>query len=159
MSPNGILFSTPFLEFVAGFQFIVAIGLAVFLGWFIYRTVQARQYVTPTDKRGQRRSLMWLFWTSPSLKLAWALGIFASGDAINRGLVWYTRHAENTLGFIIWNKEFTAIALVAAIINSWGGLCALRMAAPASSGERPWLIVLACALLFSIGATYGRSLY
>lgn len=139
------LFASQFLEFIAGFSFVVAVGLAAFMCWYIARTLKWRQ---PEP--------WWAMWGSPSLKIGWSLMVLAIGESINRGLVWYTRHIENHTQIANgWDQRFTIIATFAAAISAWGALCALRITTPANVGERPWLIVVLFAFLFSALSAYG----
>jgi hypothetical protein len=139
------LFATRLLEAVAGFQFVVYCGMVIFFAWFIRRMIVAH-----------RPPSVWAIWTLPSIKIGWALAVITLGEAINRGLVWWTRHEEINSGWVVWDSSFTVIATLAAVLSSWGALCAMRVASPAEYGERPWLIVMVIALVFAIVVSYGR---
>jgi hypothetical protein len=137
------LFSTRLLEAITGNQFIVGIGMVGFFVWFILRTFKWR--------RGLSFST---FFTSPSLKLGWSLTVYAAGDGINRGMVWFTRHAENNHGATVSSSTYTVVMVFAMLVNIWGGLCALRAASPASAGEKPWLAVLVMATVLGFGVAF-----
>lgn len=138
-----VVISSRFLEMTTGFQFIVCCGMVVF--FFAYLVRMFRQ---------TRKPIRWR-WLSPQLKLGWSLMAFALGEAVNRGMVWYARHQDNAGHAFNWTVTFTIVAFIAAIISSWGGLCALRVATPAEQGEMPWLIVLFVALGFGATMAYG----
>lgn len=138
------IFSGRFLEALSGFQFIVDGGMVIFFGAYLSRAVK------------WKRPLGWTnIWSSPSLKIGWSLMIFALGDTINRGIVWWSRHDENFYNIAPWSSTYTQIAAIAALIASWGGLCALRVATPGDQGEKPWLTVLFVAMAFSAVTAYG----
>lgn len=133
------------LEFINGVHFVVCAGLVIFLAAYM-----ARKCLT----RG--------FKITPELKLGWALTIFATGDTIIRGTVWYSRHLANQIlagspgdvaavvNGAVWPGTFTAITAAGTILGCWGGLCALRVVTPRESGEWPWLLVLTVALFGSM---------
>ena len=137
------LFSTQVLEAISGHQFIVGVGMVFFFAWFIQRTFKWRKGLSLVT-----------FFMSPSLKLGWSIMVYAGGDAINRGMVWFTRHAENSDGMTISPSVYTVIMVFAMLVNIWGGLCMLRVAAPDSAGEKPWIIVFVVATLFGIGTAF-----
>jgi hypothetical protein len=137
------LFSSRLLEAITGHQFIVGLGMVGFFAWFILRTFKWRKGLS-----------LWTFFASPSLKLGLALMIYALGDCINRGMIWFVRHLENGHGMAISPKVFTVVTAFAALINIWGGLCALRVATPDSAGEVPWIMVFCLATVFGIGMAF-----
>jgi len=141
---NGeVLFSSKILEAITWHQFIVGVGMVGFFLWFIQRTFKWRKGLS-----------VWTFFTSPSLKLGWSLMVYALGDSINRGMVSYVRHLENSHSGGISPGVYTTVMVFAMLINIWGGLCALRVATPESAGEIPWVLVFCVATVVGIGVAF-----
>ena len=97
---------------------------------------------------------MWALWSTPSIKIGIAMTTLTFGEAMNRGIVWYSRHLENEYGQMEWTSTFVLWATVAAVITTWGALCTLRVSTPPRFGEKVWLIVLAVAIGFACGSTW-----
>jgi hypothetical protein len=133
------------LEFIYGVKFVVCIGLVIFFSVYL------------TNKFIEQQRLYKQFRMTQELKIGWSLTIFALGDAITHGTVWYSRHLVDggRQEVLVWTTNFTLAAALGTILCSWGGLCALRVCTPREIGEWPWLMVGGVAIIASAIAAWG----
>jgi hypothetical protein len=128
------------LEFVNGSLFIVCVGMMLFIGWYLLARLTVYRFrVRP-------------FIHSSETKLALALLVFALGDAVIRGPIWYWRHLLNHHGDSAATEMtdlFTFIVTDGAVLCLVSGIVVIRLMVSYKLGEWPWLAVAVLAIMFS----------
>ncbi len=128
------------LEFVNGSLFVVCVGMVLFIGWYLLARLTVYRFrVCP-------------FLRSSETKLALALLVFALGDAIIRGPIWYWRHLINHHGDASatdMTDLFTFIITDGAVLCCLSGIVVIRLMVSYRWGEWPWLFVACAAAVLS----------
>lgn len=141
MGKHGLNFDIPdqVLEFINAFLLVVCFGMVMFISLYLLRRLSSNKYHIGS------------FIRSSEIKLAVALAIFAFGDTVIRGPVWYMRHLivhgappdQPSTSFFVF------IMTIGTVMCCWGGVCAMRLMVPQRWGEWPWMLVTTVAFLFS----------
>lgn len=120
-------------EWVNGFWAVSAFIAALVLADYIRREIRVPHYCDPMNRRWYRRL---------RVHLAAALGLWAVGDFIARGVLWRFRHLVND-GYIMaaneWLNSYWWLLIVGACFATAGIIMAVRAVTVQRCGEHVWI--------------------